>query len=301
MTWSVCRLRSFSCSFTSRCQICDQTNIRWVPIENARISPEISPNFTAIQRILFQLQIWLREVKEQLKLHNLRNDHILILSELNYIIGAKFGGSLAEPWNGPVALVQPGNKTTGLYPLQVTNPRRHHGWNCYPGNDSNRTEPPIQTRTAHVVSGPVAHTIFDVPIGIQWLPSRLWMANTASAHFELVNSVTLAIVNSFYFTICAIAGLCLHIELVPCSDWWQKTWWHTIYIMPGLEVGSIPQCKSNRPDCVLFELCQVIGHFEPTLSEEHKTSNLIGNLWSLKLQIKTCSLGIYHNLLQRGV
>jgi len=31
----------------------------------------------------------MREVKEQLKLHNLRTDHVTIRSELKYLIGAK--------------------------------------------------------------------------------------------------------------------------------------------------------------------------------------------------------------------
>jgi len=80
MTWSVRRLCSFSCSFTSRCPICDQTSIPWVAIENPPISGKISLNFTAIRRILVLSQIWQREVKEQLKLHNLRTDHVMIRS-----------------------------------------------------------------------------------------------------------------------------------------------------------------------------------------------------------------------------
>jgi len=78
MTWSVRRLWSFSRSFTSRYQICDRTNIRWVAIENPPISRKISRYFTAIQRILVRLQILQREVKERLKLHNIRTDHVMI-------------------------------------------------------------------------------------------------------------------------------------------------------------------------------------------------------------------------------
>jgi len=80
MTWSVRRLCSFSFSFTSHCPICDQTNIRWVAIENPPISGKISLNFTASQWILVLSQIWQREVKEQLKLHNLHTDHVMIRS-----------------------------------------------------------------------------------------------------------------------------------------------------------------------------------------------------------------------------
>ena len=57
LTWSVHRLCSFSPSFPSRSQICDPTSIRWVAIENPHFSAEISPYFTAIQRILAQSQI----------------------------------------------------------------------------------------------------------------------------------------------------------------------------------------------------------------------------------------------------
>jgi len=78
--WSVRTLCSFSRSFTSRCQICDWTNIRWVAVENPRISLIISCYFTAILRILVGSQIWKREVKERIILHNLHTDHITIRS-----------------------------------------------------------------------------------------------------------------------------------------------------------------------------------------------------------------------------
>ena len=94
MTWSVCTLCSFSRSFTSRCQICDRTDICWVAIENPPISRKISSYSTAIQRILVRSQIWQREVKERLDLHNLRTDHVMIRSELKYLIGAKVGGTV---------------------------------------------------------------------------------------------------------------------------------------------------------------------------------------------------------------
>jgi len=94
VTWSVRRLCSFSPSFPSRSQICDPTSIRWVAIENPHFSAEISPYFTAIQWILAQSQIWQREVKEGLKLHNLRTDHVTIQSELRYLIGGKVAGTV---------------------------------------------------------------------------------------------------------------------------------------------------------------------------------------------------------------
>jgi len=101
VTWSVCRLFSFSPSFTSRTYICDQTNIRWVAIETPHFSEEISPSLTVIRRILVQSQIWQWEVKEGLKLHNLHIDHVMIRSEPKYLIGAKVAGTVI--WNrGPV-------------------------------------------------------------------------------------------------------------------------------------------------------------------------------------------------------
>jgi len=71
VTWSVGKLCSFSPSFTSRSQICGRTNIHRVAIENPRILSEKWRYFTAIRWILVQSQIWQREVKERLKLHNL--------------------------------------------------------------------------------------------------------------------------------------------------------------------------------------------------------------------------------------
>jgi len=101
MPWSVCTLCSFSRSFTSRCQVCDQPNIRWVAIENPPISRKIPRYFTAIQRILVRSQIWQREVKERLEMLNLRTDHVMIQSELKYFIGAKGEGTIkVEPRSG---------------------------------------------------------------------------------------------------------------------------------------------------------------------------------------------------------
>jgi len=158
MTWSVRRLCSFSFPFTSRCQVCDQTNIRWVAIENPPFSPKITCNFTAIQRILVRSQTWQREVKEQLKLHNLRTDHVMIRSKLKYLIRATFQGSVEEPWNGPAVRVQPGRKTPGMYPVQVTNPPRQCSMGFWPGNELNRNEPPVKTRSAGRLPGPVGNT-----------------------------------------------------------------------------------------------------------------------------------------------
>jgi len=107
ITWSVCRLCSFGRPFTSRSQIWHRTNIRCVAIENPPISCKISRYFTPTLRILVQSQIWEREGKERLKLHNVRTDHIMIRSELKYLIGANDGGT--AKWNCGPDTTQPKN------------------------------------------------------------------------------------------------------------------------------------------------------------------------------------------------
>jgi len=94
MTRSICKLCSFMRSFTSSFQICDWTNICWVAIENLRISIAIWCYFPAILQILVRSQIWTREVKEHVKLHNLHIDHVMIQAELKYLIGAKGVGTI---------------------------------------------------------------------------------------------------------------------------------------------------------------------------------------------------------------
>jgi len=101
MTWSVRRLCSSSRSFTSCIQICDPTTTRRVAIENPRIWLEICPYFTATLRISVGSQIWLLEVKELIKLDNLRIHHVMIRSELKYLIAAKVVGTVQlEPRSG---------------------------------------------------------------------------------------------------------------------------------------------------------------------------------------------------------
>jgi len=89
VTWSVRRLCSMSPSFTSRCLICDWRNIRWIAVKEGHISAEKCGFSIVTQLILVRSQVWQREVKEGLKLHNLRTDHVTIQSELRYLIGAK--------------------------------------------------------------------------------------------------------------------------------------------------------------------------------------------------------------------
>jgi hypothetical protein len=100
VTWSVCRMCSCSRSVTSRFPHCDPTNIRWVTIGNLLISSKMGLYFTATQRISVGSHIWQWEVKERLELHNLRTDHLMIRSELKYLIGVKITGIVKiEPWS----------------------------------------------------------------------------------------------------------------------------------------------------------------------------------------------------------
>jgi len=121
MTWSVCRLFSSSRSFTSRFQICDPTNICWVAIENPIVSCKIGLHFTATQRISVRSQIWKREVKEGLELHNLHTDHLMMQSELKYLIGAKVVG------------------TVKMEPRSGCNPAKNRGFMSGPGNKPTKT------------------------------------------------------------------------------------------------------------------------------------------------------------------
>jgi len=93
-TWSLRRLCSFCRSLTSRIQICDRTGICWVTTENPRISLEICPHFTTTQRISLGSQISMLDVKERVKLHNLRIHHVMIQSELRCLIRAKVAGTV---------------------------------------------------------------------------------------------------------------------------------------------------------------------------------------------------------------
>jgi len=104
VTWSVRRLCSSGRSVTYRFQICDPTNIRWVAIENPLISRKMCLYFTATQRISVGSQIWKWEMKQRLVLHILHTDHVMIRSELKYLIGAKVAGTVIwnrSPGNNP--------------------------------------------------------------------------------------------------------------------------------------------------------------------------------------------------------
>ena len=140
VTWSVCRLFSSSRSFTSRVQIWDPTNIHWVAIENPKISCTIGLCFIATQRISLRSQTCQREVKEGPELHNLHTDHLVIRTELKYLIAAKVARTVKmEPWSG-------------------YNPAKHRSFMSGPGNKPAKTAFRVPclfiTRTAVTVPVP---------------------------------------------------------------------------------------------------------------------------------------------------
>jgi len=85
--------------------------------------------------------------------------------------------------------------------------------------------------------------VSELTIVIPRLPCLFRMVKAVSSTVELVNSVTTDSINSFNFAMWAFASKCFPIELVPCSDGWRRTWWHTIYMIPGLPFSFIPQCN----------------------------------------------------------
>jgi len=102
MTWSVRRLCSSNCSFTSRFQICDRTHIRWVVVTYGQSLSEISGFLITTQRILVGSQIWDQVVKERLELLNICTDHVTIQSELKYLLEPKMWC-----WNAGFLVVKP--------------------------------------------------------------------------------------------------------------------------------------------------------------------------------------------------
>jgi hypothetical protein len=111
VTWSVCRFCSLSLCCTSRCQIWGGNNNCQVAIEILRITPVMWRYITAIECILVQSLILHWDVKDRLKLHNLHTIHILIKSDLKYLIGAKVAKTVI--WNGCPGST--GSKTLRVY------------------------------------------------------------------------------------------------------------------------------------------------------------------------------------------
>ena len=109
MTWSVRRLCISSCCFTSHCQMCDQVNFRWVEVKKRPIFSQNRGFSKGTQRIAVRLQIWQQEVKQRVEMHNLHTDHVMIRSELKYLIGAKVVNLKCRVFagkTGPIATVR---------------------------------------------------------------------------------------------------------------------------------------------------------------------------------------------------
>jgi len=116
------------------------------------------------------------------------------------------------------------------------------------------------------------------------------MAKAVSSTVVLVNSDTSHSVKLSNFAMCAFANKCFPMEVVICSDGWWRSWWQTIYIMPGQPVSSIGQCNSNRHEAVCQAKSQAIGCVQPTFIEAHLAPNMISIVRSLKSQINTCTV-----------
>jgi hypothetical protein len=93
----MCEWCSFRSSFTSRSAILNLSNIRCVPVKTPRFERDFLCYFIATERILIGVQIGDHGVKEHLKLHLLRIDHVMIRYELENLIGATYIGT--AKWN----------------------------------------------------------------------------------------------------------------------------------------------------------------------------------------------------------
>jgi hypothetical protein len=105
--------------------------------------------------------------------------------------------------------------------------------------------------------------------------------------------VTSDSVNWVTFMMWAFPSKCFPIELVPCSNGWQRTWWQTINLMPGLQVlwatgpGNPPEVGFLAGGSVQFgvlpgrkpeQLC--LGGFVPRT--EHKPAVFRpGRIWTV--------------------
>jgi len=126
----------------------------------------------------------------------------------------------------------------------------------------------------------------QLAVVIPRLPGLFRIAKASSSTVELVNSETLDSVTSFNFAMWAFARNCFPIQLVPCSDGWQRTWWQLIHMIPGIPVSSIPLCKLNRHGDACLEILPAIGCFEATWIEAHPASKIICKLRLLNSWIK---------------
>jgi len=129
----------------------------------------------------------------------------------------------------------------------------------------------------------------ELTIVIPWLPCLFSVAKSVPSTVELVNSVTSDSVDSFNFALCASTSKCFPIELSPCSDGWQRTWWQMIHRMPGLPLSSIPQCKWKCHKGACFDSFKAFDPFKSVLIAVQDASNIICTVRSLKSQTKSFS------------
>ena len=108
VTWSVHRMCSSSRFCTSQFQICARTNTHWVAIQTPQIWLTIGRNLTTTQWISVGSEIWTGKVKARWAVHNLHTDHVMIQSELKYLIAAKgVGTAKLELWASSCPVEQP--------------------------------------------------------------------------------------------------------------------------------------------------------------------------------------------------
>jgi len=131
------------------------------------------------------------------------------------------------------------------------------------------------------------NSLCEHTIVIPRLPCLFIMANTVSLTVKHLDLLTSDYVKLFNFAMWALVSKCFASELVPCSDGWRRTWWQTIYMISGLPVSLIPQCKWNRHKGSGLELFQAIGRIESTYIEAHQALKKSCKVRSLKSWINT--------------
>ena len=129
----------------------------------------------------------------------------------------------------------------------------------------------------------------NLTIVIPWLCWLLSMAKVNSSMVVLAISETSDSVTSFNFEMCTFACQCFPMELVPCSDGWWITSWQKIYIIPGLLVSIILQCKYNCHKGTCLESFQAICCMGTTLIDAQQVSHMICKVLLLKSWSKTRS------------
>jgi hypothetical protein len=98
---------------------------------------EKSRYFTAIPRILVQLQICQRGVKDRLIKHNIGTDHVTIRSELIYLFAGKVAGTVI--WNRGPGSTRPKNRGFMTGPGNKPAQTMQVGFLAWSGTELNQT------------------------------------------------------------------------------------------------------------------------------------------------------------------